>query len=65
MRQDSDTAKLIWPAPDIISIASRLMELQPGDLIVTGTPEGTGPPQRGDKVAGGIGGLGGITLRIT
>jgi len=65
VKQDSDIAKLIWPVPDIISIASRSMELQPGDLIMTGTPEGVGPLQRGDEVAGGIDGLGGITLRIT
>ncbi len=65
VKQDSDIAKLIWPVPDIISIASRSMELQPGDLIMTGTPEGVGPLQRGDEVAGGIDGLGAITLRIT
>ncbi len=65
VKQDSDIAKLIWPVPDIISIASRSMELQPGDLIMTGTPEGVGPLQRGDEVTGGIDGLGGITLRIT
>lgn len=65
VKQDSDVAKLIWPVPDIISIASRSMELQPGDLIMTGTPEGVGPLQRGDEVTGGIDGLGGITLHIT
>jgi len=65
VKQDSDIAKLIWSVPDIISIASRSMALQPGDLIMTGTPEGVGPLQRGDEVTGGIDGLGGITLHIT
>ena len=65
VKQDSDIAKLIWPVPDIISIASQSMTLQPGDLIMTGTPEGVGPLQRGDTVTGGVDGLGGITLRIT
>ena len=64
VRQASDIAKLIWPVPDIIGIASRSMTLQPGDLIMTGTPEGVGPLQRGDEVTGGIDGLGGITLHI-
>jgi len=64
VKQDSDIAKLIWPVPDIISIASRSMTLQPGDLIMTGTPEGVGPLRRGDEVTGGIDGLGGITLHI-
>jgi len=50
VKQDSDVAKLIWPVPDIISIASRSMELQPGDLIMTGTPEGVGPLQRGESI---------------
>jgi len=65
VKQDSDIAKLIWPVPDIISIASRSMALQPGDLIMTGTPEGVGPLERGDAVTGGIDGLGEITLHIT
>ena len=43
VKQDSDIAKLIWPVPDIIAIASRSMELRPGDIIMTGTPEGVGP----------------------
>lgn len=64
VKQDSDIAKLIWPVPDIISIASRSMTLQPGDLVMTGTPEGVGPLGRGDEVTGGIDGLGGITLHI-
>lgn len=65
VKQDSDIAKLIWPVPDIIGIASRSMALQPGDLIMTGTPEGVGPLRRGDEVTGGIDGLGGITLHIS
>ncbi len=41
------------------------MELRPGDLIMTGTPEGVGPiVARGDRVTGGIDGLGGIAVTI-
>ena len=43
LKQDSDIAKLIWSVPDIISICSHSMTLEPGDLIMTGTPEGVGP----------------------
>jgi 2-keto-4-pentenoate hydratase/2-oxohepta-3-ene-1,7-dioic acid hydratase in catechol pathway len=50
VKQDSDISKLIWPAPDIISICSYSMALKPGDIIMTGTPEGVGPraARRGD-----------------
>jgi fumarylpyruvate hydrolase len=64
VKQDSDIAKLIWPVPDIISIASRSMELRPGDLIMTGTPEGVGPVQRGEVMTGGIDGLGEIRISV-
>ncbi len=64
IKQDSDVAKLIWPIPDVISIASRSMELRPGDLIMTGTPEGVGAVKPGQTMTGGVDGLGGITIRI-
>ena len=64
VKQDSDIAKLIWPVPDIISIASRSMELRPGDLIRTGTPEGVGPVRRGEVMTGGIDGLGEIRIPV-
>jgi fumarylpyruvate hydrolase len=64
VKQDSDIAKLIWPVPDIISIASRSMELRPGDLIMTGTPEGVGPVRRGEVMTGGIDGLGEIRIAV-
>ena len=64
VKQDSDVGKLIWPVPDIISIASRSMELRPGDLIMTGTPEGVGPVQRGQVMTGGIDGLGEIKITV-
>src|SRR5215831_11704646 len=64
VKQDSDIAKLIWSVPDIISIASRSMELRPGDLIMTGTPEGVGPVERGEVMTGGIDGLGEIKIAV-
>ena len=64
VKQDSDIAKLIWPVPDIIAIASRSMELRPGDLIMTGTPEGVGPVKHGEVMTGGIDGLGEIKIAV-
>ncbi len=64
VKQDADLTELIWPVPDIISILSRSMVLKPGDLIMTGTPAGVGAIVAGDKVTGGIDGLGSIDITI-
>jgi fumarylpyruvate hydrolase len=64
VKQDSEIAELIWPVLDIIAIASRSMELRPGDLIMTGTPEGVGPVRRGEVMTGGINGLGEIRIAV-
>ncbi len=64
LKQDSDISKLIWPVPDIISICSQSMGLKPGDIIMTGTPEGVGPVQRGEVMSGGIEGLGEIRIAV-
>ena len=64
VKQDSDIAELIWPVPDVIAIASRSMELRPGDLIMTGTPEGVGPVERGQTMSGGIEGVGDIEIAV-
>ena len=62
-RQRADLAEMIWSVPEIIAELSTYFELQSGDLIFTGTPEGVGPLQRGDSLVGGIDGL--ETLRTT
>lgn len=63
-RQDGDLGELIWNVREIVSILSGLFTLQPGDLILTGTPAGVGPVQRGDEMAGGIEGVGELRNRI-
>jgi fumarylpyruvate hydrolase len=63
VRQEANLAEMIWSVPDILVELSSLFELQPGDLIFTGTPAGVGPVQRGDTLVGGIDGL--ETLRTT
>jgi fumarylpyruvate hydrolase len=62
-RQQADVADMIWDVPGIVAELSTLWELQPGDLIYTGTPAGVGPVVPGDSVAGGVDGVG--TLRNT
>ena len=64
VKQDSDIAKLIWPVADIIAICSRSIALKPGDIIMTGTPEGVGPVKAGETMTGGIDGLGEIRIAV-
>lgn len=62
--QDADIAELIWDVPEIVSILSRSMALKRGDIIMTGTPAGVGAIMPGDRVTGGIDGLGQIAIDI-
>lgn len=64
VKQDGDLAELIWPVADVVSICSDAVELQPGDLIFTGTPAGVGAVQAGDRITGGIDGIGSIEVSI-
>lgn len=63
-RQYSTLDQMIWSVPEIISGLSALVELQPGDLIYTGTPDGVGPLVPGDVVTAGIEGLDELEFRI-
>jgi fumarylpyruvate hydrolase len=63
-RQSSDVSKLIWNVDETIEHLSKYFELQPGDLIFTGTPEGVAAVQPGDVLEGGVEGVGTIRLRI-
>ncbi len=64
IRQDGDLAQQIWSVPESIAHLTTLFELLPGDLIMTGTPAGVGPVNRGDKVTGGIDGIAQIEITI-
>ena len=64
-KQDSDLSKLIWSVAEVISYLSGYMELQPGDLIYTGTPEGVGPLVQGDRVKGHVDGVGDINIAVS
>jgi fumarylpyruvate hydrolase len=64
-RQQSTLDQMIWSVPEIISALSALVELQPGDLIYTGTPDGVSALVPGDVVTAGIEGLDELSFRIT
>jgi fumarylpyruvate hydrolase len=63
-KQDADLAELIWSVPEIISILSHSIALEPGDLIMTGTPAGVGALVPGDTCVVSIEGLGSIATPI-
>ncbi|WNN44546.1 MULTISPECIES: fumarylacetoacetate hydrolase family protein [Winslowiella] len=63
-RQRSDIRHLIWSVNETISYLSGFFELQPGDLIFTGTPEGVGAVVKGDVIIGQIEGLTPIAVEI-
>lgn len=64
VRQEGDLQDLIWSVPEVISILSHSVTLQPGDLIMTGTPAGVGAMQPGDVCEVRIDGLGLLTTHI-
>lgn len=63
-RQRSSVAKLIWNIGETIEHLSTAWELQPGDLIYTGTPEGVAAVVPGDTLVGSVGGLGTLSVKI-
>jgi fumarylpyruvate hydrolase len=62
LRQEGDLAQQIWKVPETIGYLSTLVELQPGDLIMTGTPGGVGRVGRGDRLEGHIDDVGDLTV---
>ncbi|MEM7693127.1 MAG: fumarylacetoacetate hydrolase family protein [Pseudomonadota bacterium] len=63
-RQTGDLDQLIWKSQEVISYLSSLFSLQPGDLIMTGTPAGVGPVARGDVMTGEVEGIGRVEVRV-
>ena len=65
VRQKSNTSRLIFSVAKLISYCSNFYTLYPGDIIMTGTPEGVGPVQAGDVVHAKIEKVGEMTVAIT
>jgi fumarylpyruvate hydrolase len=63
-RQQGDIADMIWSVPEIIDELSTWFELAAGDLIFTGTPAGVGALVPGDRVRGGVDGVGTIAFTM-
>jgi fumarylpyruvate hydrolase len=57
-------AKLIWNVAETIEYLSAAWELQPGDLIYTGTPEGVGAVVSGDVMLGTVAGLPDLQVQV-
>lgn len=64
VRQEGHTADLIFDVPTILSYLSRVVTLSPGDVVLTGTPEGVGPLAPGDRVEVSIEGIGTLENRV-
>lgn len=64
LRQQTDLSQLIWSVPEIIANLSRYYRLMPGDLIYTGTPDGVGPVQAGDRIEAAIEGVGSFLAEV-
>ena len=64
IRQEAVVADMIWNVAEIISEASKLWTLAPGDLIFTGTPEGVAAIVAGDRVEGEIEGVGQLSFTV-
>ncbi|NQD86448.1 fumarylacetoacetate hydrolase family protein [Paenarthrobacter sp. CM16] len=65
LRQDTSLADLIFDVPLLISYASSIMTLEPGDIIATGTPAGVGPLSDGDTVSMEITNIGRLEVGVT
>ncbi len=63
-KQDGRTSDLIFDVPTLIAHVSSVMTLLPGDVILTGTPEGVGPMNAGDEVEVSIQGIGNLTNEV-
>jgi 2-keto-4-pentenoate hydratase/2-oxohepta-3-ene-1,7-dioic acid hydratase in catechol pathway len=61
VRQQSGADDMVFDIPSLVAHISRIMTLEPGDLIATGTPSGVGPLAPGDVVEIDIGGVGSIS----
>ena len=58
IKQQGSTADFIFPIPELLAYITQAITLEPGDLLLTGTPSGVGPLKAGDRVEVSIAGLG-------
>lgn len=63
-RQASNTKHLILGVPELIELASSFYTLYPGDIVITGTPEGVSPINPGDDIVASIEGIGTMEVKV-
>lgn len=63
-RQEGRTADMIFSVAEVLAHASQVMTLEPGDLVLTGTPSGVGPLADGDQLTLAIEPIGAMQLRV-
>ena len=63
-RQIGDVNQRIWKVPDMIAYFSRFYDIAAGDLVMSGTPAGVGPIDRGDVMVGEVEGIGSFTVTV-
>ena len=64
IRQQSNTEHMVYDVARLIEFTSAFYSLMPGDIIMTGTPEGVGPVQPGDLIEAHIAGVGDLSIRV-
>ncbi|MCX6397632.1 MAG: fumarylacetoacetate hydrolase family protein [Propionibacteriales bacterium] len=64
LKQDGRTSDMIFGIPELIEYVTSVMTLLPGDVILTGTPEGVGPVQPDDEIEIFIEGIGNLTNKV-
>ena len=57
LRQSGNTAQMVYDIPRMLADAADIFVLEPGDLLLTGTPVGVGPLEAGDTYSGSVNGL--------
>ena len=62
--QDGSTKDLLFDIPTLVAHVSSVMTLLPGDVILTGTPEGVGPMEPGDEIEIFVSGIGSLTNKV-
>lgn len=64
VKQDGRTSDMIFPVAQVLSYISQFMTLQPGDVVLTGTPDGVGPLQVGDTIEVSVEGIGTLINQV-
>jgi len=64
LKQDGSTKDMIFDVASLVAHVSSVMTLLPGDVILTGTPEGVGPMEVGDEVEVTVAGIGSLTNKV-